>query len=364
MVTGDRARRRRRGGGVPPDAFAVVMATGIVAVAARETAHPPVAAVLAVAAGAALAVLALWSAIGLASTGTPVATGPDPLTRWLLSFSAVAACDVVVACLGPGRVGVAASLGVVAAALWLLLVPRTVAALWSRPPGSRSEGARGGWLLGAVATESLALTAAHLAGAGVAVAVLLGVAVACWALGLVAYVAIAVPVVRRIVAARGSAEVLTPDAWVLMGALAIATLAGCGVVHASRISGVFPWTTGVVVPVLVGLWAVGTAWIPGLVAGEVRRARRVSWRYERARWATVFPLGMYSAACSGLAVVLAGRAGAGPAATGLPAVLRDAGHVAFWVALGVWCLVAVGLVRRAWRRVRPPRSPGGAPSSS
>jgi tellurite resistance protein TehA-like permease len=210
-------------------------------------------------------------------------------------------------------------------------------------------------LLAAVGTESLALTAAHLSRAGVPV--LLGVALACWALGLAAYAVIAVPVVRRITAARGSPEVLGPDVWVLMGALAIATLSGSSVVTASGASGALPWVPGVLAPALVGLWALATAWVPVLVAGEVRRARRVPPRYERVRWATVFPVGMYSAACSGLAVVLAGHAAGGssrPVAVGLPPVLRDVGDVAFWVALLVWGVVSVGLVQWCWRRMRRP----------
>ncbi|WP_433035448.1 hypothetical protein [Actinomycetospora sp. CA-053990] len=340
-----------RGGGLPADAFAVVMATGIVAIAARDTDHTVVSAVLVVTASVALGVLALWSAIGVAATGTAVAAGPDPLARSLLLFSAVAACDVVAACLGSDRV-VSAVLGTVAVVLWLVLVPRALAALCSRPRGSRGEGARGGWLLAAVATESLALTAAHLARAGVLVPVLLGVALACWALGLAVYVVIAVPVVRRVVASRGDVEVLGPDLWVLMGGLAIATVAGSSVVVATRAAGVFPEVPGVLAPALVGLWVLGTAWIPGLVVAEVRRVRRVGWHYERGRWATVFPVGMYSASCSWLAGVLAGPRAADDldeTTAVLPPLLRGAGHVAFWVALVAWCVVTVGLVRRARR---------------
>jgi hypothetical protein len=330
------------------------MATGIVSVAARTTNHAAVSTVLAVTASVALGVLVLWSTIGVATTGTAAAAGQDPLARALLLFSAVAACDVVAACLGSDRVVVSVVLGTVAATLWMVLVPRALAALRSRPRGTRTEGARGGWLLAAVATESLALTAAHLTQAGVLVPVLSGVALACWALGLAVYVVIAVPVVRRVVAARGGVEVLAPDLWVLMGGLAIATLAGSSVVVASRATGAFPGVPGVLAPALLGVWFLGTAWIPSLVAGEVRRARRVSWRYERARWATVFPLGMYSAACSGLADVLAGPAPtdavAGTVGVLSPA-LRDAGDVAFWVALVVWCVVAVGLVRHGRRHL-------------
>ncbi len=354
-----RSVRIVRGAGLPADAFAVVMATGILSVAARYAGRPTVATVLAVTAAVALGILALCVAVGLATTGSAVAAGPDALARSLLLFSAVAACDVVAAGLGPDRVAVSAGLGAVAAILWLVLVRRTVAALRTRPRRARGEGARGGWLLAAVATESLALTGAHLAGAGVAVPILLGAALLCWALGLVAYVVIAVPVVRRIAAARAGVEVLSPDVWVLMGALAVATLAGSSIVLASSASGAFSWAPGVLAPALLCLWALATTWIPGLVVAEMRRARWVPVRYERARWATVFPLGMYSAASSVLAFVLVAHGPVGlegPDGLGevdglpvLPTVLRGVGEVAFGVALLVWCAVALGLARRGWR---------------
>jgi hypothetical protein len=336
-------------GGLPADAFAVVMATGIVSVAARYTGSSAVATVLAAAAAGALAVLTLCAAVGLATTGVAVAAGPDPLARSLQLFSAAAACDVLAAALGPEHIAVTATLGAVAAVVWSALVWRVLVAWRSRPARTRSDGARGGWLLAAVATESLALTAAHLTRAGMAVRVLFGVAIAWWALGLAAYLVIAVPVVRRIVAARADVEVLTPDVWVLMGGLAIATLAGSSIDLASRASDVFAWTAQVVGPTALGLWALATIWLPGLVAVEVRRARRVPVRYEGARWATVFPLGMYSAATSVLAMVLAGSG------TVLPALLRGVADAAYVVALLVWGVVASGLARRGWRRVTTAR---------
>jgi hypothetical protein len=353
----DRSVRIVREGGVPADAFGVVMATGIVSVAARDTGRPAVATVLATMAVVALGVLAWRVAVGLATTRTAVAAGPDPLARSLLIFSAVAACDVVAVALGPGRAGITAALGALAGVLWLVLVRQVVVALRSRPRRSKAEGARGGWLLAAVATESLAITAAHLMRTGSAVPVLLGIALVCWALGLAAYVVIAVPVVRRIPAARADAEVLGPDVWILMGGLAIATLSGSSVVLACWASGASPWVPVVLGPALLGLWALATAWIPGLVVTEIRRARWVRVHYERARWATVFPLGMYSAASSVLALVVVGPGAVGRdgqdalAAIVSPLVLRGVGDAAFWVALVVWCVVALGLVRSGRRRV-------------
>jgi len=67
----------------------------------------------------------------------------------------------------------------------------------------------------------------------------------------------------------------------------------------------------------------------------------------------VFPLGMYSAASSALALVVVGPGTTGwdgLATSALPAVLRAVGHGAFGVALVVWGAVAIGLVRTSARR--------------
>ncbi len=338
-----------RGAGLPADSFAVVMATGIVSVAARDNGHPTMSVVLAVLAGVQLGVLAVLAAARLATTGRAFAAGPDALTRTFGLFTFVAACDVVDARLGGGVPVVAGALWLVALVGWLLIVSQLWAALRSVPRRVLRDTARGSWLLAAVATHSLALTAAQLARGGVATALLLGVALAGWVLGLLAYVVITVAVVRRLLAARFVPEVLTPDTWVLMGALAIGTVSGATLFLAARESGAFGWLPALMGPVLFAVWVVGSAWIPLLVAGEAWRARRVRLRYERTRWSTVFPLGMYSSACSILAVVLATAAGADAA---LPAALRGLSHVVYWVAVAAGCGTAFGLARLGLRAAR------------
>jgi len=81
---------------------------------------------------------------------------------------------------------------------------------------------------------------------------------------------------------------------------------------------------------VVGCWVVATAWIPALVAAEWRRVRDRRFRFERARWSTVFPLGMYVVAC---ATVADATSFAG---------LQEASAALYWVALAAWCLTAVG----------------------
>jgi tellurite resistance protein TehA-like permease len=329
---------------LPADSFAAVMATGIVSVAARDNGHAAVSWVFALLAAAGLAGLAAIAAYHLATTGRAFAVGPDALTRTFGLFTFVAGCDVVDARVGPGRVGITGALGLVALAGWLVILPRLAAAFRSTPLPWGS--ARGSWLLAAVATHSLALTAAQLARAGVAPPLMLGLASAWWVLGLLSYLVITVAVVRRLLGARLAVELLTPDIWVLMGAQAIGTVAGGTLFLGATESAALRWLPALLGPVLLVVWAVGSAWVPLLVAAELRRARRVRPRFERARWSTVFPLGMYSAACWMLAAVLAPGT---PAASGFPDLLRDVSHAAFWAALAVWLATATGLLRQAVR---------------
>src|SRR5690349_13617134 len=124
-------------GAAPVESFTIVMATGIVAVAAREDEHPVVALALAVPAGC----------------------------------------------------------GLVAVVAWVLLVINVAASAHSGWAAIRA-GARGSWLLVVVALHSLVLVAARLAvTVGTASGSLLVVSVVGWVSGVLGYSVIAVLVV-------------------------------------------------------------------------------------------------------------------------------------------------------------------------
>jgi hypothetical protein len=78
-----------------------------------------------------------------------------------------------------------------------------------------------------------------------------------------------------------------PDIWILMGAAAIATLAGDHIDRAGLEA---------VRPVTVVTWYVATVWIPPLRYVTLQRFRMRSELPPGLWWAAVFPLGMYSSA--------------------------------------------------------------------
>ena len=303
-------------------AFAFVMATGIVSVAAQLQGLEALSDLL-------LAVTVLgWLALA-AVLCVGVLRGECRRSR-LESFAVVAATAVL------GARFSFAGHDLVALALWTLAVAAWLGVLARRPQLTRADG---GWFLVVVGTESLAALASLVAqrlGAG-----LLPAALAWWALGLALYplvaAAIAVELRRR--------PRFGPDLWVTMGALAIATLAGTELLEAARAGHVLGDLRRILRDVDIATWATASAWIPPLLAAEARNP--AAWRYRSSRWSFVFPLGMYAVATQTL-----GRAAdLGP--------LADLARAFFAVALLAWALTLTGLARLAIVGARLSRAPGG-----
>jgi hypothetical protein len=110
-------------GTAPVESFTVVMATAIVAAAARADERPMVALALAVLAGCGLVAVVAWVALARAGSGHRAPCGTRRIDHGCGLFGFVAAVDLVAAQFDvPGATGVVALLGAVAVAAWLLLV--------------------------------------------------------------------------------------------------------------------------------------------------------------------------------------------------------------------------------------------------
>jgi tellurite resistance protein TehA-like permease len=337
---------------LPPDVFAVVMATGIVSVAAHDRPYPRISVPLAVIAAAAMALLVVGLAVRIVARPQSAfgeIRDPDVALRL---FTSVAACAVLGVRFSGHPVAVAV-LGGAALAAWLLIVPHAVRGVRSRAPADLRDHARGAWLLPSVATAGLATTSADLAidSRMGAFAVLGAVA---WLLCMAGYVAVAWLIVWRALAAPFVPDEVTPDSWILMGALAIATLAAAHLLAAADSLGALGWLADSARTLTFGTWVVASLWIPVLLYAEVWRVdqRAGSLHYAGVWWSAVFPLGMYSAATAETSVELHMRS------------LATISLVFFWIAFTAWLLVAVGgahvaLVR--WRRM-PTHRHGSAPS--
>lgn len=333
-VAGIRRVLERLSERLPTDCFAVVMATGIVSIVAHGEGRPGIANVLGVIAATVFAGLVVLVADRLRRR--QLLNDPHDPTEVFGLYTFVAACGVLDARLGHRPLSLVIGIGLVQVVAWFALLP----VVWNTLRGTsiawlRGQ-ARGSWLLATVGTQSLAITAVALSSVGTT-RLFLGVAVGCWVAGLAAYLVTAVLVVWRVVRTQACPEEVTPDSWVLMGALAISALAGGKLAVAAGSPGAFAWLHAVMSPATVALWLLASAWIPLLIAVELWRLRRLgaaAARYTRTRWAMIFPLGMYASASYTVAQGI-----------DWPYRLMVLSHVFFWVALLGWCAAAYGLGR-------------------
>lgn len=307
-----------------PDVFAFVMATGIVSIAAADHGFDSVSVGLAVIAAVALPVLtaaaaARWRRFDL--------TDLDVTIRL---FTFVAACAVLDSRLMTNTVALWL-LGVTAAAAWLVLIALTARNLIRRTWPELCRRARGAWELCSVGTSGLTIVLVALARqAGWP----LWTAAMLWAVALGLYALMTCLILSRAFAARLDPRGFEPDAWILMGGLAIATLAGDHL-HGAGLTGVREAT--------VVTWVLASLWIVPLTYFGLRHLQRVeARRFAGVWWAMVFPLGMYSAATHAMA-----------AETGWLAV-PTVSLVFFWIAFAAWVIVTLVGLRWLWNVRRSP----------
>lgn len=160
------------------------------------------------------------------------------------------------------------------------------------------KGISGAWLLAVVATQSIAVLSALLA-THVSQPIKLEMnflALSMWLWGGMLYIWMMSLIFYRYTFFPFSPNDLSPPYWINMGAMAISTLAGSlliiNVSDAPYLNSLLPFIKGFT----VFYWATGTWWIPMLVIlGFWRHIyKRFPLKYDPLYWGAVFPLGMYS----------------------------------------------------------------------
>ena len=312
---------------IPPASGAVVMGTGIVSLALSLDGHETLSRILLVLDAVMWAALAvLLPARATRDRARFLADARTPAALTSVAGSAVLGTRLTV--LGWDWAGVA--LLVIALVLWAaLLAP--VLGNWKTPTVGAS-------LVLTVSTESLAVLAATLATPEHA-RWLLFVALAPFGLGLCFYAFVISRFDRhQLAVGRG-------DHWITGGALAISTLAAGRIAVGAKALAILGDGGGTLKDLSVGLWVLTILWLPVLLLAEARHPRL---QYDVRRWSTVFPLGMY-AACS-FVVGLVAHAGA----------ITSFARGWVWVALAVWAVVLLALIRRAIEVVRGDGTPNPA----
>lgn len=256
--------------GTAPDAFAAVMATGIVSVAAADHGLEAVSVPLAVLGCVGLPVLMYLTAVTWRREGWSL----DDVDTAVALLTYVAACCVLVGRFDGHPVAVWI-LGPLAVQGWLSLIPVIARGMWRLRWTGLRERAHGAWELVSVSTSALALLCAA--------ADVLSWSLILWVSALLAYVAMTALVAWRAVSDPTVRRGAPPDLWIVMGGAAIATLAGEHL-HALLSAGPL---ADVVRSVTVVTWGIATAWLVPLML--------VGWRRMLA-WPAVFPVGMYASA--------------------------------------------------------------------
>jgi tellurite resistance protein TehA-like permease len=323
-----------------PACFALVMATGIVSVAAQLRGYPLIARVLVwlnVAFYASLWALTIWRALrfrreliaDLWDHGRCVGFFTTVAGTCVLGNEFV----VVVS-----RPSIAYALWIFGICLWVVITYSvlTVLTVKSNKP-ALSEGINGGWLVAVVAPQSIAslggVLAPELTDGREAT---LFFSLVMWLGGGMLYIWIIALIFYRYTFFTLDPKQLAPPYWINMGAMAISTLAGTVLAQ----SGATDPLLAKLQPFIIGLtllfWATATWWIPLLVIlGAWRHlVRRVPFHYDVVYWSAVFPLGMYTACTHRLAAVI-GQ----PGLDVIPKYL-------FWIALGAWGLTLLGMLGR------------------
>ncbi len=324
-----------------PGYFALVMATGIVSIAAENSGCHIIAHGL------------LWL-----NVGQYLLLGGLTLARWRYSPREFRS-DLSDHQRGPGFFTLVAGTGVLAEQLILLQQAWRIAlGLWglalllwatltytiftaltvktNKPPLDRSLS--GNWLLAVVATQAIAVLTAQLASRfGAEPPLVLNfLALTLWLSGGMGYGLLITLIFYRCLFFKFSPTDFSPHYWINMGAAAISTLAGSALIESAAASE----PLGPLLPFLKGMtllfWACGTWWLPLLALLAVWRYgyHRSPLTYDPAGWSVVFPLGMYATCTFGIARTLRLD------------FLLPAAHAVVYLALTVWALTFSGMLHR------------------
>lgn len=187
-----------------------------------------------------------------------------------------------------------------AAWVFLIYIVFTVFSVKKVKP-SINEAISGLWLLIIVSTQSVSVLATQLAGhLPFATEQVLFFSLIMFLCGCMFYIIIITLIVYRMSFFSMKAEEFAPPYWINMGAVAISTLAG-----STLILSAINWPFIIeILPFLKGFtlffWAIGTWWIPLIVILGVWRHifKQLPLKYHPQYWGMIFPLGMYTV-CTG-----------------------------------------------------------------
>jgi tellurite resistance protein TehA-like permease len=321
-----------------PAYFALVMATGIVSIAAHLMGIAWVPQVLLVI--NVIAYLALWILTLMRMVHYPRDLFNDLIDhqRGVGFFTTVAATSV----LGSQLVvvmknyDVAFALWVLTVVLWLGLIYTVFTALTVKEnKPTLDAGISGGWLVAVVATESVSTLASIITPSIAWKEEMLFLSLVFWLAGGMLYIWLISLIFYRYTFFKFAPSDLMPPYWINMGAMAISTLAGTLLIANAGASALQRMLHPFILGLTILCWATATWWIPMLVIlGFWRHGyKRFPLTYNPLYWGAVFPLGMYTVCTLRLAQV-----------TGV-GMIEIIPRVFVYIAMAAWLITFFGLLK-------------------
>ena len=232
-------------------------------------------------------------------------------------------------------------IGVISWCILIYLFFGLVIAKESKPPIERAIS--GVWLLTVVSTQSVSVLltqlAAHLP---IPMEISLFLSLMLYLCGCMFYIILITLIMYRLVFFTLTADQFAPPYWINMGAVAITTLSG-SLLLLQKESWMF---LGEISPFLVGFtllfWSVGTWWIPLVFFLGLWRHlnQKVPFEYHPQYWGMVFPMGMYTVSTVRLSQAIQ------------YSWLLAVADKFVWIAIVLWAIVFGGMVVSFYRTLR------------
>lgn len=240
--------------------------------------------------------------------------------------------------------GIALGLWLVGIFLWALLTYGILTILTVEPTKpTLIKGLNGGWLVAVVATQSVSILGSQLTDQfDWARPPVIFFCLVMWLGGGMLYIWLISLIFYRYTFFEMSAADLAPPYWINMGAVAISTLAGTFLISNSPQSSLLEELLPFIKGMTLLFWATATWWIPMLVTlGFWRHGfERMPLQYDPLYWGAVFPLGMYTVCTYRLATTVDAP------------FLGMIARISVYVAMLAWTAALLGMLHGLWQRSR------------